>query len=354
MSNIIKFLSQLSIGIGLTYSTINLITKTKLGEILTLESLILFVLGFAIIYAYKKSLKINLNTVLKICAGVVLSVIVSFAIIFHIFPIQGQVPSIFAASTFFALGLIGVYGHRKYRKLGYCFMTLSVMFLFGGVPFVNVYQEPASRFGSTWISAPYQEYTIPFIIFGISFFILGCTLIFYKKYLDNTKTFEEKNIKNDTNYNKQTQTILTKKPTINFESLGFSFLIFSPLTIIWAAIIYRPDEVFIGGVPVSLYAVADALPVGLIGVALFALGLGLMFYKKTKRNGFLLVASGSIILIVAGLANIHETQFIEFVFGYAPDYHYNPYREFTLLLIIATVVGFVLGYMLMWKKRKKF
>ncbi len=359
MSNTIKFLSQVSIGIGLTYSIINLITKTKLGEILTLEGLILCVLGFACIYAYKKSLKFDFLMVLKICSGVFLSVILSFATIIHICPIQGLMPSLFAASTFFAIGFIGIYGDRKYRKLGFSFMTLSLLFLIG-VIIANVYQEVVSRFGSTWISTPYQGYTMPLIIVSIAFFVLGCTLILHKKFqtitkqnLDNTKTLEEKNIKCDSNYNNQTETSLMKKPTINLKSLGFSFIVFSPLIIIWAAILYRPDEVFIGSVPVSIYAVEDALPIGLIGVALFALGFGLMFYKKSMRLGFFLVASGSIVLIIAGFAYRYETEYTELVFGYVPLINrLNPYREFTLPLIIASLVAFVLGYILMGKKEK--
>ncbi|MGD9130209.1 MAG: hypothetical protein PVH73_01380 [Candidatus Bathyarchaeota archaeon] len=324
--------------------------------------LIFFALGIAVIYAYKKSIKFNSLMLIKTCSGFFLSVICPFAFLYYVFPIGGFVPLLFAASSFFAIGLVGVYGDRKYRKLGFCYLTTSLLFLIGA-PFVNFYKinviDKLREINS--VTAVYREYTLPFILVSIAFFILGCTLILYRKFqtttkqnLDDVKIAEQEKIKRDSTCNNQRETNGVKRSTINFKSLGFSFMVFSPLILIWAAIIYRSAGVWRGTVPVVGNLVDCALPVGLIGVALFALGFGLMLYKKSARLRFFLVASGSVVLIIAGFAYIHEIEFTELVFGYVPlRHHINPYRDFTLPLILASLVPLILGYISMLNKSLK-
>jgi hypothetical protein len=87
---------------------------------------------------------------------------------------------------------------------------------------------------------------------------------------------------------------------------------------------------------------------------LFALGFGLMLYKESARLGLSLVASGSVILVTAGFAYVYEIEFKELVFGYVPlIHHINPYRDFTLPLILVILVPLILGYILMVKKRSQ-
>jgi hypothetical protein len=366
ISDIIKFLSKVSIGIGLTYSSIIFIMM--LGSFFPLNNvtgslvcmgLLFFALGIAVIYAHKKAIKLNFLLLVKFCSGFFLSVIFPFALLYHVFPIGGFVPLLFAASSFFAIGLVGIYGNRKYRKLGFCFLTSSLLF-FIGVPLVNVWELPVgygTEISPIIFQPVFREYTIPLIIVSVAFFILGSILILYKKFqttkqnLDDTTILEQENTKCDTTCNNQRETNAVKKSTINFRSLGFSFMVSSPILVIWAAIIYRSEGVWRGTVPVVLNFVDYALPVGLIGVALFALGFGLMLYKESTRLGFFLVASGSVVLIIAGFAYVYEIEFKELVFGYVPRiYHINPYRDFTLPLILVSLVPLILGNTLMMLK----
>ena len=297
---------------------------------------------------------------MKFCSGFFLSVIFPFAFMYYVFPIGGFVPLLFAASSFFAIGLVGVYGDRKYRKLGFCFLTLSLLF-FIGAPLVNVWKLPVgygTEISPITFQPVFREYTIPLIFVSAAFSVLGSTLILYKKSqttkqsLDNTTMLEQENIKCDSTGNNQTNVVT--KSTVNFRNLGFSFMVSSPILVIWAAIIYRSEGVWRGTVPVVLNYVDYALPVGLIGVALFALGFGLMLYKKSTRLGFFSVASGSVILVIAGFAYAHEIAVKELVFGnISAIYQINPYRDYTLPLILASLVPLILGYILMLKKSLK-
>ena len=367
ISDIIKFLSKVSIGIGLTYSS--MIFIMILGSFFPLNNvtgsivcmgLIFFALGIAVIYAHKKSIKLNFLMLVKMCSGFFLSVIFPFTFLYYVFPIGGFVPLLFAAASFFAIGLVGIYGDRQYRKLGFCFLTLSLLFVIGA-PLVNVWELPVgygTEISPITFQPVFREYTLPLILVSVAFFVLGSILILYKKsqttkqHLDNTKIIEQENTKCDTTCNNQRETNAVTKSTVNFKNLGFSFMVSSPILVIWAAIIYRSEGVWRGTVPVVLNFVDYALPVGLIGVALFALGFGLMLYKESTRLGFFLVASGSVVLVIAGFAYVYEIEFTESVFGYIPRIHHiNPYRDFTLPLILVSLVPLILGYILMLKNR---
>jgi hypothetical protein len=360
ISGIIKFLSKVSIGIGLTYASMMFVMM--LGSFVPLNNvtgslvcmgLIFSVLGIAVIYAHKKAVKVNFLMLMKFCSGFFLSVIFPFAFLYCIFPIGGFVPLLFAASSFFAMGLVGIYGDRKYMKLGFCFLTLSSLF-FIGAPLVNVWELPVgygTEISPITFQPVFREYTLPLILVSAAFFVLGSMLILYKKSqtmkqrLDNTMILEQENVRYEN---------AVTKSTVNFRSLGFSFMVSSPILVIWAAIIYRSEGVWRGTVPVALNLVDYALPVGLIGVALFALGFGLMLYKESARLGLSLVASGSVILVTAGFAYVYEIEFKELVFGYVPlIHHINPYRDFTLPLILVSLVPLILGYILMVKKRSQ-
>ena len=79
-----------------------------------------------------------------------------------------------------------------------------------------------------------------------------------------------------------------------------------------------------------------------------------MIYKKSTRLGFFLVATGSVVLIIAGFAYVYETELTELVFGYVPLInHINPYRDLTLPLILVSLVPFLLGYLSMLKRSSK-
>jgi len=369
MSDTVKFLSKASIVIGLTYASI--VFLRMLGSFFTLNNVtgfiasmgvVFFASGFVCLYAYKKSFRFDFFMVLKNCSIAFFGVLFAFALMIK-FYVTGLLPLLFAVSGFLAIGLVGIYRDRKYRKLGFCFMALSLLFLIG-VPLVNVWRLPVGY--GTEISpisyhTVYREYTIPLILVSVAFFLLGSILILYKKSqamkkqnFDDTKVIEQENIKRDSTCTNQGETNGVKKFNVNFKTLGFSFMVFSQLVFIWAAIVYRSGEAWRGSVPIILNVVDYALPLGLVGVVLFVLGCALMLYEKPKRRGFFGIASGSFVLIIAAFTYAHETKITELVFDYVPVSHYiNPYRDFTLPLILVSIVPFALGYILMLKKSLK-
>ena len=192
---------------------------------------------------------------------------------FNVSSIPVSLPSFFAVSAFLAIGLIGIYGDRKYRKLGFCFLTLSLLFLVC-VPIVNLWQIRAG-YGDVvrpfYYSTIYSVYTIPLILASFSFFVLGSMLILYKK----SQTKKMQNICD-------TKVIEQEKFNINSKSLGFSVMVFSQLSFIWAAIVYVQRG--LRSWEFSTHPLS-ALQFVAVGVVLFALGYAFML-KKSRIRAF--------------------------------------------------------------------
>lgn len=416
LSDITKFLSNVAMGFGLAYSSMMSLRIISLffplngiaGTIAWLVSII--AIGSAYFYVYRRSfnvdslmvLKIFLavffiapfsfylipifqftdfgflpvifsasaflaiglvgihkdKTFLKICSGVFFIALFSFIIgiktIF--FPIS-LLPSSFLVSGFLVAGLVGIYGYEKYRKIGFCCMALSLLFLVW-VPIVNVWQIRSGYGGELWpfvYSALYSVYTIPLILASFAFFVLGIMLIRYKKAqtakvqnLGDIPIVEQETFKRDSAGNLQEETTALEKININLKSLGFSLILSSQLSIIWAATVYVRWGLRSWEFSIDAFG---ALPFIAIGVALFALGVASMLYKKPKRLGFLVVASGSVALIAATFAYVYGAgnYYSSDGWGLLLDF-VTPYRDFTPPLLLASIVLFVLGYALMLKK----
>jgi len=295
MSDIIKFLSNVSIGIGLTYSSMVFLMILSLffplnnvtGWIAWLGYVCAF--GFAYFYVYKKSFKFDSLMILKSCLGVFFIALFTLVLMFNVSSIPISLPSFFAVSAFLAIGLIGIFGDRKYRKLGFCFLTLSLLFLIC-VPIVNVWQiragygDVASPF---YYSAIYSVYTIPLILTSFSFFVLGTMLILYKKSqtkmiqnMGDTKVIEQEDFKLNSTCNTFGETNGVEKFKTNFKNLGFSFMVFSQLSFIWAAIVYAQRG--LRSWEFSTHPISS-LQFVVIGVVLFVLGYSFMLKKSRIR-----------------------------------------------------------------------
>lgn len=418
ISDIIKFLSNVSIGIGLSFSSMAALALLRLLEIyfesntslIAYMGIVLFVLGCGCFYMYKKIFKFDSFPALELCS-VILSTILTFALmstaqitgflslllatfcfltvaivgiyrnnrvfkicsivffsiisffvlqIFVLHMLPSFFPYLLTASGFLAVGIVGISRDINCRKLGFCFMVLSLLFLVC-VPIVNVWQIRGGYGGEGWsffYRPIYNVFTIPLILVSVVFFVLGSMLILYKRsqtirrqdLVDATVT-EQENFKHDSACSTLGETNGAKKVNITCKSVGFSFMVLSQLSFVWAAIVYTQPG--LRSWEFGMYPL-NALPFVAIGVALFALGFGLMLYKESTRLGFFLVASGSVVLIIAGFAYVYETEFKELVFGYVPlIHHINPYRDFTLPLIFLSLVPLVLGYALMLNKSLK-
>jgi hypothetical protein len=419
LSDFVRFLSNISIGIGLAYASMMSVMALSLffpvtNDTGTIASLVSFIaVGFAYLHFYRKSFNVDTLTVLKICLAIFFIAPFSFySIPLFEFTDFGLLPVIFSASAFLAIGivgihrnktflkicsgiffialftfivgirimsiplsllssfltissfliagLVGIYGYKKYRKIGFCCMALSLLFLVW-VPIVNVWQIRSGYGGGRFpfvYSALHSVYTVPLILASFAFFVLGITLIIYKKSqtinvqnLGDTPIAEQETFKQDTTGNIQEETTAAGKTNINFKSLGFSLILFSQLSIIWAAIFY----VYQGFRSWELYIDAfSALPFLTIGVALFALGVASLLYKKPKKLGFLVVASGSAALITAAFAYTYDTQTSYSSDGWGLLFDsVTPYREFTQPLLLASIALFAVGYILMLKKSQK-
>ena len=418
LSDIAKFLSNVAMGFGLAYSSMVLLRVLALffplnditGTIAWLVSIT--AVGSAYFYVYRRSfnvdslmvLKIFLavffiapfsfylipifqftdfgflprvfiasaflvglvgihkdKTFLKICSGVFFIALFSYIIgIKTIFSPISLLPSSFVVSGFLVVGLVGIYGYEKYRKIGFCCMALSLLFLVW-VPIVNVWQIRSGYGGGFFpfvYSALYSVYTIPLILASFAFFVLGSMLILYEKSqtvkvqnLGDTPIVEQETFKRDSTGNPQEETTALEKININFKSLGFSLILSSQLSIIWAAIVYVHPGLRSWEFSIDAFS---ALPFIAIGVALFALGVASILYKKPKKLGFLVVASGSVALITATFAYLYgaETYYSSDGWGLLFDF-VTPYRDFTPPLLLASIVLFVLGYALMLKKSQK-
>ena len=361
LSDFIRFLSNISIGIGLAYTSMLGVMALSLffpvtnvtGTIASLVSII--AIGSTYLYVYRKSFNVDLLLILKFC----LSAFFITPFSFYLIPIflfkEFFLPVISLASAFLAIGLVGIYGYEKYRKIGFCCMALSLLFLVW-VPIVNVWQIQSS-YSNEFYSAIYSTYTIPLILASFAFFVLGITLIRYKKSqtinvhnLSDTKVVKQETFKQDSTGNLQEETTVVEKNNIDFKNLGFSLILFSQLSIIWAAIVY------VQGMGLEFFPDhLSALPFIAIGVALFALGVASTLYKKPKKLGFLGVASGSATLITATFTYIHETT-ARYSFREETLLSYDliaPYKDFALTFFLASIALFAVGYALMLRKPQK-
>ena len=413
LSDFIRFLSNISIGIGLAYTSMLGVMALSLffpvtnvtGTIASLVSII--AIGSTYLYVYRKSFNVDLLLILKFCLSAFFITPFSFYLIpiflfkefflpvislasaflaiglvgihkdkiflkicsgvffiglftFIVFIMTVSVPvSLFppflAIPGFLVVGLVGIYGYEKYRKIGFCCMALSLLFLVC-VPIVNVWQIQSS-YSNELSSAIYSVYTIPLILASFAFFVLGITLIRYKKSqtinvhnLSDTKVVKQETFKQDSTGNLQEETTVVEKNNIDFKNLGFSLILFSQLSIIWAAIVY------VQGMGLEFFPDhLSALPFIAIGVALFALGVASTLYKKPKKLGFLGVASGSATLITATFTYIHETT-ARYSFREETLLSYDliaPYKDFALTFFLASIALFAVGYALMLRKPQK-
>ena len=235
MSNIMNFLSKVSLGIGLSYSSVVFLMILSLFFPLNnLTGPMAFLgyfsaCGFVYLYVLKKSFKFDSSMVPKVCLGVFISAVSTFVLMLQVSSIPVSLPSFFAVSMFLAIGLIGIYGDRQHRKLGFCFMALGLLFLVC-VPIVNVWQIRGG-YGHEgypfYYDTIYDVYTIPLILASFAFFGLGSILILYRK----SQTQKMQKIDDGT-------LLEQERFSINFGNLGFSFMVFSQLSLVCAAIVY--------------------------------------------------------------------------------------------------------------------
>lgn len=276
MSDTIKFLSKVSIGIGLSYSSVVFLMVLSLffpldnvtGPIAWLGYV--FAGGFVYFCVLKRSFKFGSRMVPKICLGVFIGAFFIFVLMWYVSSIPVSLNSLLAVSLFLAIGLIGIYGDKKYRKLGFCFMALSLLFLVC-VPLVNVWQIRAGYGHESYpfyYDTIYDVYTIPLILSSLAFFGLGSILILYKQ--SQTK----KNQKTD-----NSKVTKQEKFNISFKNLGFLFMVFSQLSLIWAAIVYSQRG--LRSWEFSTYP-SSTLQFVVVGVVLFALGLAFMLKKNEQ------------------------------------------------------------------------
>jgi hypothetical protein len=267
---------------------------------------------------------------------------------------------LFIGSGFFSVGLICVYIERKPKKLGFSFMILSLLFLIG-VPLVNGYQIMASRgvYGS-WIATPYEGYTIPLILVTVAFFLLGCVSILYMKFLAirkslvDTTIIKQKRTEEVCTYEKREKLIGARKFFVSSCDAGFICLVFGSLCLIGAAVMYAPS----GPTPISWNILGTAsreltLSLIIFGVALFALGFNFILYQKSERFSFLVWLLGSLVLMFAAFAHGYRIMAIaDFsFFGEPVLYPVNPFREFTLPIVLVGILFVVFSCALMFRKR---
>lgn len=329
-----------------------IVAPTGPGSLLILFVASVFAaIGFVGIYGDRK--------LLKFCSGVFFIGFLTFIVFRSASSIPFSLRSLFAVSGFLAVGLVGICGDRKYRKLSLCFMALSLLFLVC-VPIVNAWQIRRG-YGTEWspffYSAIYSAYTIPLITVSFAFFVLGSMLILYKRSktirnhdLGDITAIAQGNQKLDpTSDNLRADDL--KKINTNAKSLGFSVMVLSQLSLIWAAITYTQPEPLSGEV---LRYLLMASPFFVVTVVLFTLGFALILYRKSNRLGFLVVTSGSAVLSASIFTQFYRTTVTELMFGYLPlTSHINPYTEFTQPLILASIPLIIIGYVLMLKKRSE-
>jgi len=357
-----KSIIGMSIGIGLGLFLISSISF--MGFLLmpialaSLAALIIGVLWFTIEH---KNIGLSrtasiLTVVLMPIATIPLYLIYVISLGFFLQALFDGLALLFLGSGFSAIGLVGVYARKSPKKLGIFFMILSSIFLLG-IPLVNEYEVLATRWG-TWIATPYEGYTIPLILVGAAFFLLGCGLIFLKKSWDakgwmlDTKQFELNKTEQDTTHETNVPETVAKKCDIFSGNLGFMCLILGSLGLILAAAVYAPN----GPTPL-IWGIGQTpsreltLALIILSAALFILGPILVLYEKSKGLGLYLGVLGSLFLVAAGFAHGFRMDVAELVFGHVQVIHrINPFREFTLVLVMASFPFFVLSYMLMLRR----
>ena len=361
-----KLLISMTIGIGLGLFLIaSLSFASFLGMPIALASLVAFVLG--VVWFLNKRKEIGFGVVASVLTLVLMPIATIPLYIFYwltliVFlqaPCDG-LALLFIGSGFFSVGLICVYIERKPKKLGFSFMILSLLFLIG-VPLVNGYQIMASRgiFGS-WIATPYEGYAIPLILVTVAFFLLGCVSILYMKFLAirkslvDTTIIKQKRTEEYYTYEKREELIGARKFFVSSCDAGFICLVFGSLCLIGAAVMYAPS----GPTPISWTIPGTpsrelTLSLIIFGAALFALGFNFILYQKSERFSFLVGLLGSLVLMFAAFAHGYRIMAIaDFsFFGEPVLYPVNPFREFTLPIVLAGILFVVFSCALMLRKR---
>lgn len=355
----------MSIGIGL--GLFLLLSFSYVGFLLmpiASAGLMAFILGILWFIIERKKIGFSLRAsiftiVLMPFATIPLYILYFYSLGFILQAVFDGLALLFVGSGFFAIGLVGVYAQKSPKNLGIFFMILSLIF-FLGIPLVNEYKVLATRWG-TWIATPYEGYTIPLILVGVAFFLLGCGLFFYKKSLD------EKNRLIESNQIKQEKTtqdlthktnmieLVSKKFGISEGNFGFICLIFSSLSLILAAVFYAPNGPSplvwgIGQTPSRELTIAFII----LSVALFFLGSLFVLYGKSKGLSFLLGIFGSLFLFGAGFAHGFRIDVRELVFGYVPVINsIRPFRNYTLMLFLSSFPFLIMSYILLLRATKK-
>jgi hypothetical protein len=361
-----KLLIGITIGIGLGLFLIaSLSFPSFLGMPIALASLVAFVLG--VVWFLNKRNETGFGVVASVLTLVLMPIATIPLYIFYMLipsiflqaPFDG-LALLFIGSGFFSVGLICVYIERKPKKLGFSFMILSLLFLIG-VPLVNGYQIMASRgvYGS-WIATPYEGYTIPLILVTVAFFLLGCVSILYMKFLAirkslvDTTIIKQKRTEEDCTYEKREELIGARKFFVSSCDAGFICLVIGSLCLIGAAVMYAPS----GPTPISwtipgTFSKELTLSLIIFGAALFALGFNFILYQKSERFSFLVGLLGSLVLMFAAFAHGYRIMAVgDFsFFGEPVLYPVNPFREFTLPIVLVGILFVVFSCALMFRKR---
>ena len=355
----------MSIGIGL--GLFLLLSCSFPGFLLmpiALLGLVAFILGIVWFIIEHKNIGFSLSAsiftiALMPVATIPLYILYFYSLGFILQAIFDGLALLFVGSGFFAIGLIGVYAQKSPKKLGIFFMILSLIFFLGILP-VNEYKVLATRWG-TWIATPYEGYTIPLILVGIGFFLMGCGLIFYKKSLDEKKwliesklTIQEKTTKDLTSKINVIE-IISRKFGILGDNFGFICLILSSLSLILAAVFYAPNGPTpltwgIGQTPSRELTIACII----LSIAFFFHGSLVILYGKSKGLGLFLGIFGSFILFGAGFAHGFRIDVRELVFGYVPVINYvRPFRNYSFILFLSSFPFLIMSYVLLLRGTRK-
>jgi len=181
-----KLLICISIGISLG---LFLFTIMLFGDLATMPFSIAGLVAFVIVILWflKERKKIGFGAVASIFTVVVMPIATiplnfiygeSLGIFLQTGTFRG-LALLFLGSGVLAIGLIGVYIEKNPKKLGLFFMSLSLIFFLVILPFKGY--EVLVRRWDTWIFTPYEEYTIPLILVGVAFLLLGSISFLYSK-----------------------------------------------------------------------------------------------------------------------------------------------------------------------------
>jgi len=364
-ANFSKLFISLSLGIGLGLFLMASFLSFAYWDIpIGFASIIPFMLG--VVWSLKERKKIGFGAITSIFTIVLIPIaIIPLVFIYGeslgIFLQTGTITGLalhFLGSGFFAIGLIRVYIEKRPKQLGFFFTILSLLFLIG-VIIVNIYQVLASRFGSTWVATPYQGYTISLILVSGAFFLLSCVSFLHMK-LGLSKSVEETTIisqernHGDHTNEKRDGIIWAKKFCISYCDTGFILLIFSSLSLIFAAVLYAPAGPFMGSIP-RTSSRELTLPLIIFSIASLTLGFNFILFKRVVRFGFLLGILGSFFLIASSfvdgydpIVNLLDIGFVPMGSGYI-----NPLGEYASLLFLTSLPFLVIGYTIMLRNRRK-